>query len=101
MGETTTRRGERDWDGWEEVYVKDQTFKCQGFWSTTTANPFAGKLQITITGRSGKNVAHLSQYADENEVLYPPDTEFRVVDRQDKRDSAGGLTESLIVVVEV
>ncbi|HEY6433538.1 MAG TPA: ADP-ribosyltransferase [Acetobacteraceae bacterium] len=101
LGETTTRRGERDWDGWEEVYVKDQTFKCQGFWSTTTAKPFPGKLQITITGRGGKKVSHLSQYADEDEVLYQPDTEFRVVDRQDERDSAGGLTQSLIVVVEV
>jgi hypothetical protein len=101
MGEITSRRGERNWDGWDKVYVKDQTFKCQGFWSTTTAKPFDGQLQITITGRNGKSIADLSQYAAEAEVLYPPGTEFRVVERKDELDSNSVVTSSFIVVEEV
>ena len=101
LGKITSTRGERDWDGWEEVYVIGQTFKCQGFWSTSTASPFQAILQITITGRSGKSVAHLSQFAPEAEVLYPPDTEFKVLDLKNERDAGGVLTKCYIVVEEV
>jgi ADP-ribosyltransferase exoenzyme len=101
LGQITSSRGEIAWEGWTEVYVKDKTFNCQGFWSTSTAAPFALALQITVTGRSGKSVAHLSQFAKEAEVLYPPGTAFRVVFREDKLDSAGAPIGSTIVVEEV
>jgi hypothetical protein len=101
LGATTTRRGERDWDGWDEVYTAGRTFNCQGFWSTSTTSPFDFKLQITVTGRGGKSVAHLSQFASEAEVLFLPDTEFRVLDRRDERDPDGSLAKSFIVVEEV
>jgi len=101
IGKITSSRGERAWDGWEAVYVVGQTFQCQGFWSTSTAAAFPAPLQLTVTGSSGKSVAHLSSFAQEAEVLYPPNTKFKVLDRQDERASDNSLIKSSIVVEEV
>ncbi|WP_128603144.1 ADP-ribosyltransferase [Pantoea wallisii] len=51
--------------------------------STSSKEPFAGKININIKGTSGKDINFLSQYSDEAEFLYPPGAKFKVVNRID------------------
>lgn len=53
------------------------------FMSTSATEPFAGNININIKGTSGKDINFLSQYPNEAEVLYPPGTKFKVVNRID------------------
>lgn len=51
------------------------------FMSTSSADPFAGNINIVVKGTSGKDISFLSQYNHEAEVLYPPGTKFEVMQR--------------------
>ncbi|HFK7187865.1 TPA: ADP-ribosyltransferase domain-containing protein [Serratia odorifera] len=51
------------------------------FMSTSTDSPFSGNVHIKIDGQSGKPIEFLSQYPNENEVLFPPSTKFEVLGR--------------------
>ncbi|ORM70496.1 PAAR domain-containing protein [Pantoea rwandensis] len=53
------------------------------FMSTSAKEPFSGNININIKGTSGKDINFLSQYPNEAEVLYPPGTKFKVVNRVD------------------
>jgi rubrerythrin len=76
-------RGERKFDGWNKQYTKNNVFSLKAFWSTGLDFNFAGEIQITINGKTGgsagKNVSALSQHPNENEILFPPGTKFRVI----------------------
>ena len=87
-----TRRGERSWPGVDDQYVKDNVFTVKSFWSSGVGFKFSGKYQISIDGKSGKDVASISNYPNESEVLFSPGTKFKVIDRQDKSENEVQVT---------
>ncbi|MDH2068765.1 PAAR domain-containing protein [Pantoea sp. GD03673] len=54
-----------------------------GFMSTSAKEPFMGSISINVKGVSGKDISFLSEFPNEAEVLYPPGTKFKVIDRVD------------------
>ncbi len=75
-----TKRGDRGFPGDDVEFALNNTFTIKGFWSTDKKKPFPGKWQISIFGKTGKNVAMLSAFPKEDEVLFPPGTKFKVID---------------------
>ncbi|MDO6410132.1 ADP-ribosyltransferase domain-containing protein [Pantoea phytobeneficialis] len=53
------------------------------FMSTSSGEPFSGNILIKVDGVSGRDISFLSEYPHEAEVLYPPGTQFNVVNRVD------------------
>ncbi|MNL54330.1 Photox toxin [compost metagenome] len=49
-----------------------------GFTSTSTASGFGGNVRVVVNGKSGVDVAGISHYASEAEILFMPGTRFRV-----------------------
>lgn len=49
-----------------------------GFVSTSTASGFGGNVRVVVNGRTGVDVAPISHYSNEAEVLFMPGTRFRV-----------------------
>jgi hypothetical protein len=101
-GSWPTRRGDRDFIGADAQYKKDNEFTTKAFWSTGVGFSFSGKWQITIFGKTqtpsaGKEVKPLSNYPKEAEVLFPPGTKFRVIER----DETEAPTTIYITVQEV
>jgi hypothetical protein len=78
-----TKRGEKDWPGADAQYKKDNEFTTKAFWSTGVGFGFPGIWQITINGRTGKEIKPLSNYPKEAEVLFPPGTKFKVLERDE------------------
>jgi hypothetical protein len=74
----TSKRGEARWPDDEATYVEGQNFTVKAFWSTGVGFSFPGEWQITVTGKTGKNVAAMSKHPNEAEVLFPPGTTFKV-----------------------
>ncbi|PZF84975.1 ADP-ribosyltransferase domain-containing protein [Jiangella anatolica] len=64
------------------VVVADRGFASASA-SAAVAHAFraGGNTFLTIVGRSGADIRRLSLYEHEAEVLYPPGTRFRVLDR--------------------
>ncbi len=58
----------------------------KGFTSTSTGKAFGGPHRLKIQSRTGKEVSWISRHAHEKEVLFKPNTKFRVVYRE-KRGS--------------
>ena len=52
------------------------------FMSTSAGQPFPGNVTIIVKGKSGRDIAFVSDYP-EAEVLYPPGTKFEVTGRVD------------------
>lgn len=50
----------------------------RGFTSTSVTRPMAGEVVVTVHGRSGRAVSHLSAFPTEEEVLFPRGVQFRV-----------------------
>ena len=76
----------------EEVLAKNQPGNIVSdgaFMSTSSNEPFQGNILIKVNGASGRDVAFLSEYPLEAEVLYPPDTQFKVIERI---DDGGNIT---------
>lgn len=84
-----TKRGEMKWPGDDQQYTKDNVFTVNAFWSTAVGVSFLGDWDITIDGKTGKDVAVMSAAPDETEVLFPPGTKFRVKS-VDKGRQGGG-----------
>ena len=78
-----TKRGDKDFNGADAQFTKDNVFKIKAFWSTGVGFSFPGMWQITINGKTGKDVKPISNYPKEAEVLFPPGTEFKVIARDD------------------
>lgn len=53
------------------------------FFSTSAEKAFSGPVQITTRGVSGRDISFLSDFP-EAEVLYPPGTQFEVLNRIDQ-----------------
>jgi hypothetical protein len=77
--------------GWRNIPKGDDTIITglyerefvdeRGFMSTTANSDqsfFAGPVSIQITGKSGVDIQQLSVLPSEGEVLYPPNTHFKV-----------------------
>ncbi|PQL26210.1 hypothetical protein C5L22_21760 [Pantoea ananatis] len=76
----------------EEILAKNQPGNIVSdgaFMSTSSNEPFQGNILIKVNGASGRDVAFLSEYPLEAEVLYPPDTQFKVIERI---DDGGNIT---------
>jgi hypothetical protein len=73
-----SRRGETWWPGADVQYVEDNEFQVQQFWSTGVGFSLPGAYQITITGKTGRDVSDMSDQVDEKEILFPPGARFRV-----------------------
>ncbi len=79
----TTKRGDRGFVGDDAMFADQATFAIKAFWSTDKKRAFPGKWQMFIDGDSGRNVAMMSAYPNEDEVLYPPGTKFKVLSRDE------------------
>ena len=57
-----------------------------GFMSTTKklSPDFGGNVQLTVHGKTGRDISKLSGHPSEQEVLFPAGTRFKVVDRSEK-----------------
>ena len=70
----------------------------KAFVSTSGSEAFHDEVMFTIEGVSGRDVSLLSDYPDEKEILFQPDTRFEVVEREERdgvthirlREVAGG-----------
>jgi hypothetical protein len=74
-----TMRGERPWEGYKKTYVEGKTYTIPIFWSTGVKMCFTDPLQISVFGKTGKDVQAMSAKAEETEVLFPPGTTFKVI----------------------
>lgn len=61
-----------------------------GFVSTSTASGFGGNVRVVVNGKSGVDVAPISHYGSEAEVLFMPGTRFRVDSVTKAAGSYGG-----------
>lgn len=96
-----TRRGDKGFPNDDVMFALNNTFTIKGFWSTDKVRPFPGKWQMFVHGTSGTNVAMISAYPNEDEVLFLPGTKFKVLSRTDTKDSGGTLIRADVVVQEV
>ena len=79
-----TRRGDRPFPPDDDAqYTLHNQFTIRAFWSTGVGFAFPGKWQVTIKGKKGKDVATMSNFPKESEVLFPPGTKFKVTWRDD------------------
>ncbi|MBW4090455.1 MAG: hypothetical protein HIU82_05010 [Proteobacteria bacterium] len=92
-----TKRGEQPWPGADAQYTQDKVFTVKAFWSTGVGFNFPGAYQISIKGKTGKNVMTMSNFPKESEVLFAPGTQFKVL----SRDDTGAPNKILVVVEEV
>lgn len=80
------------------VVVADRGFASASA-SASVAEAFrgGGNAFLTIVGRGGADIRALSSFAHEAEVLFPPGTRFRVVDRSwdDRRECWSFLLEEV------
>jgi len=87
-----TMRGEWLWpdNAHEKVYYLGSTFSIKAFWSTGVKMCFDyTPIQISVFGKSGKDIAGVSDKPNETEVLFPPGTTFKVTayrEEGEKRD---------------
>ena len=91
-----TTRGETEWPGADKQYVLGNEFTIKQFWSSGVGFKFSGKYLISISGKTGKDVAGFSNYPNESEVLFSPGTKFKVIDREDKSED-----QVLVTILEV
>ena len=59
--------------------MTDATFTSS---SSATDQAFSGSHQFAIESRTGRDISFLSSRPEEKEVLFPPGTQFEVLDRQ-------------------
>jgi hypothetical protein len=79
---TSTSRGESVWAGAIERYQLNNVFTINAFWSTSFGNQFPGVFQLTIKPKAqgaGRDIQMMSELPGENEVVFPPGSEFKVV----------------------
>lgn len=65
------------------------------FFSSSATTPFAGNTQMVVRGVSGKDISFLTQIP-EAEVLYPPGTSFRVLNRIEQGPTTHLLLEEVL-----
>jgi hypothetical protein len=74
-----TMRGDCGEYDWQADFFVGNTFAVKGFWSTGIKMCFDRTLlQITVFGKTGKQVSAMSDKPRETEVLFVPGTKFRV-----------------------
>lgn len=76
-------RGEADWPGANLQYQLHNEFTTDAFWSSGIGLGFSKHFKITINGKTGRNVALLSNSPNEAEILFAPGTKFKVTQRTD------------------
>src|SRR5262249_5579979 len=76
-----TMRGEIPWDEdkHKEVCLVGRTFAIPMFWSTGVKMSLGAPIQISVFGKTGKDIAAMSAKAQETEVLFAPGTKFKVI----------------------
>ncbi|HEX5328054.1 MAG TPA: hypothetical protein VFW75_15410, partial [Acetobacteraceae bacterium] len=89
-----TKRGESQWAGADAQYREGNSFTIRQFWSTGVGFNFPGVYQISVHGKTGRNVANMSAFPAEAEVLYLPGTTFRVMSRREESQ------ERILVVLQ-
>lgn len=82
---------ERPWTkGLMKQYEPGRMVVDAGFLSTTFATPFAKDSLIILklpTGHGGRDLAWLSKFEQEKEILFPPGTSFKVERIVEKKDT--------------
>jgi hypothetical protein len=85
-----------------DQYQPGQVVTESAFTSTTTdpavarSPTFTGNVEFRIMSSSGRDISSLSMFPHEQEILFPPDTEFEVISRTE--DPLTGRT--IIVMAE-
>jgi hypothetical protein len=99
-----TGRGEGRWGEEEgddlkgkdvDQYTQGHEFAVKTFWATGVGFSFPGFWQITVFGKSGKNIKPLSQHTDESEILFAPGTKFRVKSVKLSKDRGDVVVEEI------
>lgn len=73
-------------------YKKDKVITERGF-TSASADPtrqFKGLVQYVIKSQHGKDVSQIALYSEEKEVLFPPNTQFKVFDI--RKNPSTGIT---------
>jgi hypothetical protein len=68
----------------------------KAFTSTSATKPFTGKYQFKIKGKTGRDVASVSDFP-EGEVLFKPSTEFRITKVKPNKDGGTDIYMTEIV----
>jgi hypothetical protein len=66
------------------LYQPNTIIQFPAYMSTSRKNGFPAEYTFTIHSRTGKYIAPLSAMPNEEEVLMPPKTQFKVVEVKDK-----------------
>lgn len=75
-----TMRGDMGRYDWQADFFVGNTFAIKAFWSTGIKMCFDWcPLQISVFGKTGKQVAAMSEKPKETEVLFAPGTKFKVL----------------------
>jgi hypothetical protein len=77
-------RGEARYPGIDEQYVVGNVFTIKAFWSSGVGFGFEKEYTITINGKTGRDVAGLSNSPHEAEILFAPGSRFKVTERVDE-----------------
>jgi NAD:arginine ADP-ribosyltransferase len=98
-----TMRGEWFWpdDAHKAVYYSGNTFAIKPLWSTGVSMCFDfTDIQISVFGKTGKNIESISDKPKETEVLFPPGTKFKVTAYREEV-AAKGIIKVFMTVEEV
>jgi hypothetical protein len=90
-------RGEGRSTGTDDRYPLNSVFTTKAFWSSGIGVNFPGRWQITILGKTGKDIKTLSQSPHEAEVLFSPGCKFKVI----ARDNTEAPNKIYVTVEEV
>ncbi len=85
----------------DEDFQLNKEYTLKAIWSTSTKKPFEGPWHFTITGSTGKNVAMLSRYPNEEEVVYLPGTKFKVIRLTGTHSDAADIATVRVVLEQV
>jgi hypothetical protein len=66
----------------------------KGFFSSSAKKPFDGNTQMLVRGVSGKDISFLTKW-NEAEILYPPGTSFKVLNRIESGSTTHLLLEEV------
>lgn len=89
----TVERGIGGFAGIADRYQAGKTVTEHAFTSTSEGRAYDGDWQFTIKSSHGKDVSGLSKFSMEKEILFPPGTQFQIlnVGKADARDEFLGM----------
>lgn len=67
--------------GKDKACVRGAIIVDAGFTSTSAGGPFPGTHQFVIKSKGGRDISFLSKHPQEKEILFPPNHQFKVIDR--------------------